>query len=55
MRALLWLGIILVALGLLAWLVFKITIKLAMLLFLARVILIIWGAFKLSRMTNSRT
>lgn len=50
MRALLWIGIVLVAFGLLAWLVFKITIRLAMLLFLAGVALIIWGGFKLSRM-----
>ncbi|MEK8090096.1 hypothetical protein [Thermithiobacillus plumbiphilus] len=50
MRVLLWIGIFLVALGLLAWLVFKITIRLAMLLFLAGVAFIVWGGFKLSRM-----
>lgn len=46
MRALLWIGVILFLLGLLAWLVLKITIKIAIFLFLAGVVLIIWGAVK---------
>ena len=49
MRALIWIGVVLLALGLLAWLVFKIAVKVAMILFVAGIVLMIWGAFKVKR------
>ncbi len=49
MRALVWIGVVLLALGFLAWIVFKVAIKIAIFLFVAGVILMVWGAFKARR------
>ena len=49
MRALIWLGAALLALGFLAWLVFKIAVKVALVLFVVGVALMIWGAIKARR------
>lgn len=46
MHALVWVGLALLALGLLAWFVFKVTVYLAVILFLVGVALMIWGAVK---------
>ncbi len=43
MHALAWVGIAILALAVLGWLVFKITIWFAGLLFLAGIILLVWG------------
>jgi membrane protein implicated in regulation of membrane protease activity len=49
MHALAWLGIALLALGVLGWLVFKITIWFAVLLFVAGIVFLIWGLTRVKR------
>lgn len=44
-----WAGIILIVLGILAWVVFKITLWIGILLFVLGVIAVIWGAVKLKQ------
>lgn len=46
MHGLVWVGLVLLALGVLAWFVFKVTIYIAVGLFLVGVALMIWGAVK---------
>jgi hypothetical protein len=43
MRALAWVGIAILALAVLAWFVFKITLWFAALLLVAGVVLLVWG------------
>ncbi|HKO16996.1 MAG TPA: hypothetical protein VJU87_12205 [Gemmatimonadaceae bacterium] len=49
MHALAWAGIVLLALGILAYLVLKLTIWVAAILFIIGVVLIVWGATKVKR------
>jgi hypothetical protein len=49
MHALAWLGLALLALGVLGWLVFKITIWFAVLLFVAGIVFLIWGFAKVKQ------
>ena len=49
MHALAWIGIILLLLGILAYIVFKITVWVAVILFVLGVVLIIWGAVKVKQ------
>ncbi len=49
MRALAWVGIGILALAVLAWFVFKITLWFAALLFVAGVVLLVWGFAKAKR------
>lgn len=49
MHALAWVGIALLALGVLAYVVFRITLWFAALLFLAGIVFLIWGFTKVKR------
>jgi hypothetical protein len=49
MHALAWFGVILLALGLLAYVVFKITIWIAAVLLVAGIAFLAWGAVKVKR------
>ena len=49
MHALAWFGMILLALGLLAFVVFKVTVWVAVILFVAGVMFLGWGARKVKR------
>lgn len=49
MRALAWVGIAILALAVLAWFVFKITLWFAALLFAIGVLLLAWGFAKVRR------
>jgi membrane-bound ClpP family serine protease len=49
MHALAWIGIALLALGILGWLVFKITVWFAVMLFVAGIVFLIWGFTKVKR------
>jgi hypothetical protein len=49
MHALAWFGVILLVLGLLAYVVFKVTIWIAVILFVAGVVVLGWGATKVKR------
>jgi hypothetical protein len=49
MHAIGWMGIVLLALGVLAYVVFKVAVWVAIALFIAGVLLMIWGAVKIKR------
>lgn len=49
MHALAWFGVILLALGLLAYVVFKVTIWIAVMLFVSGIAFLAWGAVKVKR------
>lgn len=49
MHALFWFGLVVLALGILAYFVIKAAIWFAIVLFIAGVILMIWGAFKVKQ------
>jgi hypothetical protein len=49
MHAIGWLGVAVLALGILAYVVFKVALWIAIVLFIAGVVLMIWGAVKLKR------
>ena len=49
MHALAWIGIAILALAVLTWFVFKVTLWFAALLFVAGVVLLIWGFTKVKR------
>ena len=49
MHALAWFGVILLAFGLLAYVIFKVTVWIAVVLFVAGILFIAWGATKVKR------
>lgn len=49
MRGYIWLGVILIALGLLGYVVLRLTIVLAVVLFVAGLVAIAWGAVAVKR------
>ena len=49
MHTLAWFGVILLALGLLAYVVFKVTVWIAVILLVSGVVLLGWGATKVKR------
>lgn len=49
MHALTWIGIVLLVLGIIAWFTIKAALWFGALLFIAGVVLVIWGATKVSR------
>jgi hypothetical protein len=49
MHAIGWIGIVVLALGVLAYVVFKVAMWIAIALFIAGVVLMVWGAVKIKR------
>ena len=49
MEALVWIGVAILAIAVLGWLVFKITLWLVGMIFLVGLLLMIWGAVKVKR------
>lgn len=52
MHAFVWLGLVLFVLGLIGWLVFRITVAFAVVLFVVGLVLTIWGAIKARGVIN---
>ena len=52
MHAMVWIGVVLLVLGVLAWVVLKVAIWMAVVLFVAGIAAIAWGAFKVKRVVN---